>query len=79
MGKQGARYLYPESTIANVSVEGFLPDGRHYDAIVYVSGNFSTSYYAPASSADPGACVSDGVTDDKQFFVRRSCIRLVEG
>lgn len=60
-------YIFPESTIANVSIEGFLPDGRHYSAIVYLSGNFSSSY-SVTSLPHPEVHVSDGWTNDKQFF-----------
>jgi hypothetical protein len=61
--------IFPESTIANVSLEGFLPDGRHYRAIVYLSGSFSSSYYAPVTPGSPEGYVSDGWTNDEQFFV----------
>lgn len=63
-----AAYIFPESTIANVSIEGFPPDGRHYSAIVYLSGNFSSSYFVPSVPHLEGH-VSDGWTSDKQFFV----------
>ncbi len=68
-GQEKPSYIYPQSTIGNVSIEGFLPDGRHYRAIVYLSGNFSTSYYAPSTHPQPEGRVSDGWTNDEQYFV----------
>lgn len=68
-GQQKPSYILPESTIANVSLEGFLPDGRHYRAVVYLSGSFSNFYYAPVTFPIPGFQVSDGWTNDERFFV----------
>lgn len=68
-GRKNPSYIYPESAIANVSLEGFLADRSHYSAVVYLSGSFSTSYYVPATSRDPAGYVSDGRTNDKRFFV----------
>jgi Carboxypeptidase regulatory-like domain len=65
----GKPYVYPRSKIANVSLHRFLPDGRHCGAVVYLSGSFSSSYYAPASLPNPEARFSDGWTNDEQFFL----------
>jgi len=62
-------YTYPKSKITNVSLYRFLADGRHCGAFVYLSGDFSSSYYAPATLPEPVAYVSDGWTSDAQFFV----------
>jgi len=67
-GRGEPELLDPRSTIASVELEGFVPDGRHCSAIVYLSGNFSTSYYVPESLPNPTALVTDGYTTEKEIF-----------